>query len=149
MRKMMMLLSAVALGACAPADDETFADSPAAAMAPALSYADFAGRWNLQLLSDMSDSVIATYDLTATADGAGWTLTPLGGDPIPLRTAIDSDSLMLDAGPYRLTGQTADVTTHAVGRIEGGMLVGTFVSQHAVPAADSVVRGRVRGTRLP
>jgi hypothetical protein len=29
------------------------------------------------------------------------------------------------------------------------MLVGTFVSQYALAGGDSVVRGRVRGTRVP
>jgi hypothetical protein len=57
---------------------------------------------------------------------------------------------MIDAGPYKGDTPTGiDVTTNAVGRLEGGMLVGTFVSQYAVPAADSVVRGRIRATRLP
>jgi hypothetical protein len=36
-----------------------------------------------------------------------------------------------------------------VSRLEGGMLVGTFISQYALAGGDSVARGRLRGTRVP
>ncbi len=152
MRKTMLLLSVLAVAACTRADDDDtmMADSPATAAVPApLSYADFAGRWSIQLLGDMSDSVIATYELNATADGSNWTLTPSDGTPISVRTAIDADSILIDAGPYKMKSAGPDMTTHAVGRLEGGMLVGTFTAQHAVTTADSVTRGRLRGTRMP
>ena len=149
-RAIFMLLAAVAVTACARKDDDVAADSPAAAAMPALTFADFAGRWNLQLLSDMSDSVLATYELNATADGSSWTLTPTGRDPIPVRAAVDGDSLEIDAGPFKSTTPTnVDVTTHGVSRLEGGMLVGSFVTQYALAGGDSVVRGRLRGTRVP
>ena len=149
MRKAFLILAAMTLVACGRGDEDAVADSPAAA-APSLTFADFAGRWSLQLLGDMSDSVLATYEMNATADGASWTLTPTGREPIPIRAAVDGDSLELDAGPYKSTATSdVDVTTHAVSRLEGGMLVGTFVSQYAKTTGDSVVRGRVRGTRVP
>lgn len=149
MRKTFLILAAMTLMACGRGDEDAVADSPAAA-APSLSFADFAGRWSVQLLSDMSDSVLATYELNATADGSSWTLTPTGREPIPVRAAVDADSLELDAGPYKSTiAGDVDVTTHAVSRLEGGMMVGTFVSQYALTGGDSVVRGRVRGTRVP
>ena len=150
MRKAIMLLSAMTVVACARGEDEIVPDSPAAAVMPALTFADFAGRWNIQLLGDMSDSVVATYELNATADGSSWTLTPTGREPIPVRAAVEGDSLTLDAGPYKSNSPPdVDVTTNAVSRLEGGMLVGTFVSQYALAAGDSVVRGRLRGTRVP
>lgn len=151
MRKAFMLLAALVLVACARGDDEMVADSPAAAAMPVpLSFADFAGRWSIQLLGDMSDSVLATYELNATADGGSWTLTPTGREPIPVRAAVEGDSLLIDAGPYKSTAPAnVDVTTHGVSRLEGGMLVGTFVSQFAMAGGDSVVRGRLRGTRVP
>ena len=73
-----------------------------------------------------------------------------GRDPSPVRAAVDGDSLLLDAGPYK-TAKPAnvDVTTNGVSRMEGGMLVGTFVSQFALAGGDSIVRGRLRGTRIP
>jgi hypothetical protein len=151
MRKTLMILAAVAAVGCARGEDEVVADSPAAAVMPApLSFADFAGRWSVQMMGEMTDSVLATYELNATADGSSWTLTPTGREPIPVRAAVEGDSLMLDAGPYKsTTPANVDVTTHGVSRLEGGMLVGTFVSQYAMAAGDSVVRGRLRGTRVP
>lgn len=151
MRKPFLILAAVVAAACARGEEEIVADSPAAAAMPApLSFTDFAGRWSVQLTGEMSDSVLATYELNATADGSSWTLTPTGREPIPVRAAVEGDSLMLDAGPYKSTTPTpVDVTTNGVGRLEGGMLVGTFVSQYAMAAGDSVVRGRLRGVRVP
>jgi hypothetical protein len=150
MRNAFLLVAAMTLAGCGRGDDDVVADSPAAATAPALTFADFAGRWSIDLLSDMSDSVLATYELNATADGSSWTLTPAGREPIPVRAAVDGDSLELDAGPFKSTAPAnVDVTTHAVSRLEGGTLVGSFVSQYAMAGGDSIVRGRVRGTRLP
>lgn len=151
MRKTFLILAAVVAVGCAGAEEDVVADSPAAAAMPApLSFADFAGRWSIQLLGEMSDSVMATYELNATSDGSSWTLTPTGREPIPVRAAVESDSLLIDAGPYKsTTPANVDVTTNGVGRLEGGMLVGTFVSQYALAGGDSVVRGRLRGTRTP
>lgn len=151
MRKTFLILAAVTAVGCARGEEEIVADSPAAAAMPApLSFTDFAGRWSIQLLGEMSDSVLATYELNATADGSSWTLTPTGREPIPVRAAVESDSLLIDAGPYKTsTPANVDVTTNGVGRLEGGMLVGTFVSQYALTGGDSVVRGRLRGTRMP
>jgi hypothetical protein len=151
MRKAFLVLAAVGAVGCARGEEEIVADSPAAAAMPApLSFADFAGRWSIQLLGETSDSVLTTYELNATADGASWTLTPAEREPIPVRAAVEGDSLMIDAGPYKsTTPANVDVTTHGVSRLEGGMLVGTFVSQYAMAAGDSVVRGRLRGTRMP
>ena len=151
MRKTFLVLAAITAVGCAPAEEEIVADSPAAAAMPApLSFTDFAGRWSVQLLGEASDSVLATYELNATADGSSWTLTPAGREPIPVRAAVEGDSLSLDAGPYKSTTPAdVDVTTNGVGRLEGGVLVGTFVSQYAMAAGDSVVRGRLRGTRVP
>ncbi|HEX6313713.1 MAG TPA: hypothetical protein VFZ73_02595 [Gemmatimonadaceae bacterium] len=151
MRRTIIMLSAVLVAGCARSDDAVVADSPAAAGMPApLTFADFAGRWSLQLLGDMSDSVLATYELHATADGSSWTLTPAGSEPIAVRAAVEADSLLIDAGPYKTTNPAnVDVTTHAVSRLQGGILVGTFLSQYAMATGDSTIRGRVRGTRIP
>jgi hypothetical protein len=151
MRKPFLILAAVVAVGCARGDEEVMADSPAAAAMPApLAFADFAGHWSVDLLGESSDSVLATYELNATADGSSWTLTPTGREPIPVRAAVEGDSLLLDAGPYKsIAPAGVDVTTQGVSRLEGGMLVGTFVSQYAMAAGDSVVRGRLRGTRVP
>lgn len=151
MHKTFMLLTALVVAGCARGEDQVSADSPAAAATPApLSFSDFAGRWSIQLIGDMSDSVLATYELNATADGATWTLTPTGAEPVAVRAAVEGDSLLIDVGPYKnIAPANVDVTTHGVSRLEGGTLVGTFESQYALARGDSVVRGRLRGTRVP
>ena len=151
MHKTFMLLAALVVVGCARGDDQVAADSPAAAATPtALSFSDFAGRWSIQLIGDVTDSVMATYELNATADGATWTLTPTGSEPVAVRAAVEGDSLLIDVGPYKtMAPANVDVTTHGVSRLEGGMLVGTFESQFALARGDSVVRGRLRGTRVP
>ena len=85
MRKLFMLLSAVAVVGCARGEEDIVADSPAAAALPTpLTFADFAGRWSIQLLGDMNDTVLTSFEMNATADGATWTLTPEGREPTRL-----------------------------------------------------------------
>ena len=70
MRKLFMLLSAVAVVGCARGEEDIVADSPAAAELPSpLTFADFAGRWSIQLLGDMNDTVLTSFEMNATADG--------------------------------------------------------------------------------
>ena len=151
MRKSFLVMSALVVVACARKDDQPAADSPAAATMPArLTFADLAGRWSVQLLGDMSDTVLAMFELNATADGTNWTMTHEGHAAVPVRAAVEGDSLQIDAGPYKSTAPgNVNVTTHGVSRLEGGMLVGNFESQYALAKGDSIVRGRLRGTRLP
>lgn len=151
MRPVYLVLSAATVLACGRGDEEAVADSPAAAtMALTLSPADVAGHWSINLVSEASDSTLATYELNANADASTWTLTPPGREPIPVRSALEGDSLLLDAGPFKATTPAnVDMTMHSVSRLEGGMLVGTFVSQYALAGGDSIVRGRLRGTRRP
>ena len=165
MRNALMVLSALVLVGCARENDQPAADSPAAAEtsatspapagAPAaapvtLTLADFAGRWTIQFLSNVSDSVLATYELNAIGDSAAWTLQPPGSEPIPVGTAVQGDSLLFDAGTYKSSvPPSIEITTHGAGRLEGGRLVGWFESRYAKAVGDTVVRGRLRGTRTP
>jgi hypothetical protein len=137
--------------ACAGAEEETPpADEPAAAMATPLTFADLAGTWNVQALAETSDSVLTTYTLNATADGSGWTMTFPGRDPIPATVAVDGDSLILDAGPYEsVLRPGVQVTVHGVSRLQNGMLMGTFLGRYTTTGADSVIHGRMHGTRTP
>ena len=165
MRNALMVLSALVLAGCArdnepPRSDSGAADSPAAAGTPAalqatapatvpaaLTLADFAGRWTIHFVSDASDSVLATYELNATGDSAAWTLQPPGSEPVPVGTAVAGDSLLFDAGTYKTP--SVEMTTHGVGRLDGGRLTGWFESRYAKAMGDSVIRGRLRGTRRP
>ena len=162
MRNTLMVLSALLLVGCArdsgqpSADSQVVADTPAAAEMPpaaapaARTLADFAGHWTIQFLSDVSDSVLATYALTAIGDSAAWTLQPPGSEPVPVGTAVKGDSLLFDAGTYKSSAPPSyEITTHGAGRLEGGKLVGWYESRYAKAAGDTVIRGRLRGTRRP
>ena len=162
MRNALMVLSALLLVGCArdndqpAADSQVVADTPAAAEMPpaaapaARTLADFTGHWTIQFLSDVSDSVLATYALTAIGDSAAWTLQPPGSEPVPVGTAVKGDSLLFDAGTYKSSAPPSyESTTHGAGRLEGGKLVGWYESRYAKAAGDTVIRGRLRGTRRP
>jgi hypothetical protein len=147
-----MLMSAVALVGCAGGEEEMPGDTPAAAMAAPLSFADVAGTWSVQTMGEASDSVLVTFTLTATADGSGWTMTfPNRPDPVPLTVAVDGDSIIMDSAPYQsvLRAESTMVTTHSVGRLENGMMMGTFTARYETQGPDSVLRGRTHGTRVP
>ena len=178
MRTAFLIIAAAVLASCSRRDDSiadsavaTVApDSPAAASVPPATptaapagttsttgpaktpeqagLAAFAGQWSLPFV-DASGTVLGTYQLNATADGTNWTLIPSGGQPASVSASLHGDSLLFDAGTYKAPGD-GEVTTQGVGHLEGEKMVGTFVSRYAKPTkGDSVIRGRLRGTRNP
>jgi len=46
-------------------------------------------------------------------------------------------------------GQGVQVTTHSVAHLMDGKMMGTFVAHYANAGADSVLRGRIEGTKKP
>lgn len=116
----------------------------------ALSAADLAGTWTVTAFGEAGDSLV-TYELRATGDPSAWTIVFPERDPVPVRVvAIEGDSVVTEAGPYQsVLREGVSVTTHQVARLEGDRLVGTFVARYETTEADSVVRGRVEGTRQP
>jgi hypothetical protein len=72
-------------------------------------------------------------------------------DPVPLTVAVDGDSLIMDAGPYRsaLRAESTMVTLRSISRIENGIMMGTFTAHYDTQSPDSVLRGRTHGTRVP
>jgi len=153
MRRLLILCGAVAFVGCAKADE---ANDEAGAAAPAtISLADVAGRWTVQAMGEASDSLLTTYELNASADAAGWTMTFPGRAPIPARVSVSGDSIMVDVGPYESVLRNGMmVTTTSVSRLMNGVLVGRFVARYTTvtgattAGADSVLRGRSRGTRV-
>lgn len=128
------------------------ATSPASTPEPApLSLADLAGKWKMTATNAANDSTLVTYEMTATADTAGWfILYPTHAKPIALRVNVDADSVIMDAGPYASTARTgAMVTIHGVGRLHDAHLVGTEAASYTVKGAESVVHIRLDGTREP
>src|SRR5690606_34147176 len=96
-----------------------------------------------------SDSVLITYDLTATSTMDGWTSTLPGREPMPVRVVlVDGDSVVAEAGPFASALREGEmVTTRTVVRLQGEMLVGTIEAHYAGGGADSVTTGRLHGMR--
>jgi hypothetical protein len=153
MRAVRMGWIALALVGCSKPADKPAADAEASAMADAgpaaVSPADFAGTWSVRssLLDDASKSV--TYDLTATADSSGWSITFPGGEPIPLRVvAVEGDSIVTEAGPFASQmrkGQQAH--SRVVTRRQGDKMVGTVNVRYEVSGPDSTASLDLAGTR--
>lgn len=153
MRRFAVLLGVLSLAACAKSDSNATADSAAASMMPApLSLADVAGKWSVKVMPQNSDSVLLTYELTASADMAGWSIKlPDRADPLAVRVvAVEGDSVVVEAGPYpSALRPNVQVSTRGVSRLQGGMLVGATTAHYTVTTADSVVTLRTQGARIP
>jgi hypothetical protein len=121
-------------------------------MPAALNLADVAGKWTMQVMPENSDSVLLTYELTATADTTGWMIKfPDRPAPLPIASVmVAGDSVVTTVAPYPSVLQPGvQVSTDGVMRLQGGQLVGTTVAHYSVTTADSVRRLRQRGTRAP
>ena len=155
MRAVRMGWIALALVGCSrPADKpaET-ADAEATAMADpapaAISLADFAGTWSVRssLRNDPSKGV--SYDLTATADTSGWSITFPNREPIPLRVvAVEGDSIVTEAGPFE-SQMRKGVQAHSrvVTRLQGDKVVGTVDVRYETSGPDSTAQLDLEGTR--
>lgn len=135
-------------------DTTTAAAAPAAATpapaAGALSTSDLSGKWKVRTMNEAGDSTLVVYVLNATGDPAGWTIAFPGRAPIAVHVVVAGDSVITDAGPYpSALRKGVQVTTHGVGRLQNGKLVGTTVAHYKTSGPDSVRRLRFEGTRQP
>ena len=143
---------AAAVVGCAKTETKASAASQTPPPPPALSLADVAGKWTVRGMNEARDSTLVTYQLTATADTSGWTITfPNRKQPIPARVAaVGGDSVVMEAGPYESVLRKGEqVTTHGVLRLQSGKLVGLTVAHYKTTKPDSVRRILMDGTRLP
>jgi hypothetical protein len=159
MRRVTMFLAPVLcvslLGACAEqeAADETMETSePAATEAPeapaaTVSLEDFAGTWNATTYLESGDTV--EYTMTATADTTGWIIDLPDRDPMPMRfLAVEGDSVVTEIGPYEsILREGVMVTVRSTSRLQDGGMVGTMEATYAGGEGETVVGGRVEGTR--
>ena len=133
---------------------KTETKAPAVSQAPpppALALADVAGKWTVRGMNEAKDSTLVTYQLNATADTSGWTITfPNRKQPIPVRvTTVGGDSLVIEAGPYAsVLRKGVQVSTHGVLRLQGGKLVGLTLAHYTTSKPDSVRRIAMEGMRL-
>jgi hypothetical protein len=155
MRHLAVALSAVVLVACSkkdeaatPAADSTRPSLPAASpMTPEA----VAGNWRVQVMGESGDSVLLAYDMTASADTAGWTITLPGREPMKLTiVSMGGDSAVAENGPYEsVLRPGVQVRTTTTLRLRGDRLVGRTVARYSSAGADSVVNLRSRGQRVP
>jgi len=153
--------AAILLGCGKKSDRPAVADSTAtagdtgmAAAAPApvpaapapLSMADVQGKWKMRTMAEGSDSTLVEYELDIGPSGSALHFPKR--PPVKMKSAVDGDSLVGDAGPYEsVLRKGLKVTTHTVLRLENGKLVGTTVAHYATKGADSVRNLRSEGTK--
>jgi hypothetical protein len=130
-------------------DGDSAAPASASMAATPISLADLAGQWQVTLRPADRDTVVLTYDLTATADTLGWTTTFPGRPPLPMHVVPPTgDSIIVHMGPYESAlRKGVPVTSEVVNRLEGGKLVGTVTATYKTAAGDSVVKFRTEGTK--
>jgi hypothetical protein len=156
MRPNLLHLAAITLAACATGDRTAdTAGATAAAATPAtpapLNLADVAGVWTVRGTNMAGDTTLVTYELNATADTSGWTITFPGRPPVPVRVvAVAGDSVITEAGPYQSSlRRGVNVRTTGAFRIQDGRLIGHTVARYDTRDADSVLMVRSEGTRKP
>jgi len=157
MHRIAILCCAATLVACSKSETKSPDTTPAAAAAPAtpppapaISLASIAGKWNAKIMNQAGDSTLTTYQLTATADTSGWTITFPKRAPIPVHVMVSGDSLMLDEAPHEsVLRKGVRVTAHVVERLQDGKLVGTGIAHYNTKGADSVRTLHVEATRAP
>jgi hypothetical protein len=137
--------------ASAAAAAEMAAPAPAPAPAPALSLSALAGKWQVTSVpSSGTDTTPTKYVLTATADTTGWMIVFPSGVKVPMQVSVSGDSLIEKTGTFASQRRKgAKVKTDGVMRLQDGKLVGTTVAHYSSTGADSVLRMRVEGTKMP
>lgn len=141
--------------ACAKVDQDAATDSAAGATetaaAPALSLADVAGKWNVVATPVSGDTTPTRYELNATAEMTGWTITFPNRQPIPMQVvSVAGDSIVATAGPFEsVRRRGVQVTTHNILRKDGDRLVGTTHASYVTTGPDTALTLRTEGTRAP
>jgi hypothetical protein len=137
--------AAAAAAAAAPAP------APAPAPPPAATLADFAGKWQVSAVPESGkDTTPTKYVLTATADTAGWMIAFPSGVKVPLHVTLSGDSVIEKTGTFSSQRRKGmKVMTDGALRIQNGKLVGMTTAHYMKAGADSVLRLRTEGTKMP
>ena len=114
--------------------------APEAAPAAPISLKDVAGTYAFTGKNEAGDTTLVTYDLTATGDTTGWTLTFPKRKPIAQRVvSVAGDSIVLEAGPYDSQIQKGvKVRTQTVYRLQDGKLIGRTVARYDTKGPDTL-----------
>src|SRR5262249_47648709 len=131
--------------------DSTPAASATPQAAAVVQLSDVAGKWTVVGHDATTDSTLATYVLTATADTSGWTITFPNRPPVAMHVvSVAGDSIVTKSATYESVWRKGvQVTLDGVTRLKDGKLVGTSVAHYNVKTADSVRHIKMEGTRTP
>ena len=152
-----LVCCAVTIGGCmkeSPKVAETAKGeiTPQPAPVATLTFADLAGKWNVNAIPEWNDTLVTHVVINATPDSTGWTiLYPPNPKPIKAsKVTLSGDSVILDWGPYmsaRRKGMKA--LSHDIYHLRDGKLIGYSSSHYVGAPADSTLKLRLEGTRAP
>ena len=154
-RSMIVLTAVLCIAACTNRDratPDTVRRGPAASLPPATTtLADFAGKWQMAARPLAGkDTTTVKYTLTATADTGGWTIEFPTGVKAPLRVMLAGDSVMVKTGEFASQRRkNVKVWNDGWVRLEAGKLVGVGTAHYVGAGADSLLKQRIEGTRVP
>ena len=152
MRRILVLVCLISVVGCGSGQDQEApeAEMQEAAMPAANPLADFAGTWAMRAMTEEGDSTLIEYEMTATSDTEGWTVTFPDRDPSPAQiTEAQGDSVVIYLGPYpSALREDVSVSTVTVSRVVDGRMMGYFTATYETDGEDSVLKGRQEGERV-
>jgi glucose/arabinose dehydrogenase len=153
-RRMIAVTALLCVSACAKKDaaSDTAKAGPAASPPPpAVTLADFAGKWQMASTPESGkDTTTVKYTLTATADTSGWMLEFPSGPKVPLQVALSGESVIIRTGEFAsVRRKNVKVWNDGSIRLQAGKLVGQGTAHYVGAGADSLLKQRVEGTRMP
>ncbi len=130
MRYQLLVLSALALSACAKTEQAADTTTPAAAApapppAPTINLADAAGTWEGKVMPMDKDTTLATVTTTATSTMDGWTMKLSNGANVPLAITVSGDSILATASAFKSAVKKGRQVTslRSVYRLQNGKLM--------------------------
>ena len=151
--KLRLTFAVIVVAACTKADTPPAADTsmPVATETPQapITLASVAGKWNVNVMGQSSDSVLATNVATFTENPAGGSFRFPGGPLIPVRNLTASgDSITYEAGPFASAVRKGmRVSNRVAVTLRDGNLVGNVTARYQTTGPDSVRQFRLAGTR--
>ena len=148
------LAALVCVAACVKHEQgaqDTAKVGPAAPPPPATTLADFAGKWQMAATPEAGkDTTTVKYALTATADTSGWMIEFPSGVKAPLQVKLSGDSVMVTTGEFASQRRkNVKVWNDGWVRLQGGKLVGEGTAHYVGAGADSLLKQRIEGTKMP
>jgi hypothetical protein len=135
--------AAAAMAAPAPAP------APASA-APSLSPSDLAGKWQMRSVPEAGKDTSPTkFVLTSTSDSTALVTFP-SGVKVKQHVTFSGDSVIMKSDVYPSQRRKGvKVRTEVVSRLQNGKITGVTTAHYMNAGADSVLRLRTEGTKMP